>query len=480
MAALTELEKQNLVIDFRKVWNFVISESFCASMTRYFREKICFPPKAPKKRTSSRKKQVEAVYLAYDFVGDPTKEQQELFVQTFGCCRWYWNHALADWKKAGRIPTPASYKKDKEWLRIPDCLALSNVQLSLEAAVSDYLSGEKGKPRYKKKGMCRNAYTTNNHNQNRAIRLNKDFLILPKAGPVPVTIHRPVEPGGILKRVTVSQEPNGRWMFSVVVEYPVSGEEELLSRHLMNSIETSDTDALRVIGLDMSLPKLYIDSDGNTPSYTLTNSLGTQIVPFAKHYQALQDRIAKEQRKLSHMVKKSKNYQKQCTKIAKLHTKAKHQRHDFLRQMAIRLARAYDVIALEDLDLDGMKKALKFGKSVSDNGWGAFTQYLEESCRKTGSTVIRVDKWFPSSRKCHMCGYVNHELTLSDRTYVCPVCGNIMDRDAHAAVNIRDEALRILGELQVESEKNAVAREKERQRKLKDKQPLYNIGLQAA
>ena len=480
MAALTELEKQNLVIDFRKVWNFVISESFCASMTRYFREKICFPPKAPKKRTSSRKKQVEAVYLAYDFVGDPTKEQQELFVQTFGCCRWYWNHALADWKKAGRIPTPASYKKDKEWLRIPDCLALSNVQLSLEAAVSDYLSGEKGKPRYKKKGMCRNAYTTNNHNQNRAIRLNKDFLILPKAGPVPVTIHRPVEPGGILKRVTVSQEPNGRWMFSVVVEYPVSGEEELLSRHLMNSIETSDTDAIRVIGLDMSLPKLYIDSDGNTPSYTLTNSLGTQIVPFAKHYQALQDRIAKEQRKLSHMVKKSKNYQKQCTKIAKLHTKAKHQRHDFLRQMAIRLARAYDVIAIEDLDLAGMKKALKFGKSVSDNGWGAFTQYLEESCRKTGSTVIRVDKWFPSSRKCHMCGYVNHELTLSDRTYVCPVCGNTMDRDAHAAVNIRDEALRILGELQVESEKNAVAREKERQRKLKDKQPLYNIGLQAA
>ena len=127
-----------------------------------------------------------------------------------------------------------------------------------------------------------------------------------------------------------------------------------------------------------------------------------------------------------------------------------------------------------------MKKALKFGKSVSDNSWGAFTQYLEESCRKTGSVVIRVDKWFPSSRKCHMCGYVNHELTLSDRTYVCPVCGNTMDRDAHAAVNIRDEALRILGELQVESEKNAIAREKERQRKLKDKQPLYNIGLQAA
>lgn len=478
MAALTELQKQNLAIDFRKVWNDVISEPSCVSMTRYFRERICFPPKAPGKRTSSRKKKVEAVYLAYDFVGDPTKEQQELFRQTFGCCRWYWNHALSDWKKTGNIPTSASYKKDREWLRIPDSLALANVQLSLEAAVSDYLSGEKGRPRYKKKGLCRNAYTTNN--QNGTVRLGKDFLVLPKAGPVRVRIHRPVEPGGILKRVTVSQEPNGRWMFSVVVEYPVSGKEELLSRHLLESIDSGETDTIRAIGLDMSLPKLYIDSDGNTPSYTLTNNLGTQIIPFAKHYQALQDRIAREQRKLSHMVKKSKNYQKQCTKIAKLHAKAKHQRHDFLRQMAIRLARAYDVIAIEDLDLAGMKKALKFGKSVSDNSWGAFTQYLEESCRKTGSVVIRVDKWFPSSRKCHMCGYVNHELTLSDRTYVCPVCGNTMDRDAHAAVNIRDEALRILGELQVESEKNAIAREKERQRKLKDKQPLYNIGLQAA
>ena len=148
--------------------------------------------------------------------------------------------------------------------------------------------------------------------------------------------------------------------------------------------------------------------------------------------------------------------------------------------MAVRLARAYDVIAIEDLDLAGMKKALKFGKSVSDNGWGAFTQYLEESCRKTGSVVIRVDKWFPSSRKCHVCGYVNHELKLSDRTYVCPVCGNTMDRDAHAAVNIRDEALRIFAELRTESEKNAVLREQARQKKLKNKQPLYNIGLQAA
>lgn len=479
MAKLTAEQQQNIAVSSRKIWESIVSEPFCASLVRYYRERICFQPKKERKATSSRKKDVNAVYIAYDFLGDPTKEQQDLFLQTFGCCRWLWNRLCDDWKHTGVIHTPAFYKDDDHpWLSIPDSLALANVQINFERSVSDYHSGDKGEPLFKKKGCCRKAYKTNN--QNGTVRFEEDTLILPKAGAVKVIAHRPVAPGGIVKNVTVSQEPDGKWMFAVVVEYPVSVQEELLSHTLMQYRETGETDDIRVIGLDMSLPKLYIDSNGNTPSYTLTNNRGTQTIPFAKHYQALHDRIAREQRKLSHMVKKSKNCQKQCTKIAKLHAKAKHQRHDFLRQMAVRLAREYDVIAIEDLDLAGMKKALKFGKSVSDNAWGAFTQYLEESCRKTGSMVIRVDKWFPSSRKCHMCRYVNHELTLSDRTYVCPVCGNTMDRDAHAAVNIREEALRILAELQAESEKEAVAREKERQRKLKDKQPLYNIGLKAA
>lgn len=91
--------------------------------------------------------------------------------------------------------------------------------------------------------------------------------------------------------------------------------------------------------------------------------------------------------------------------------------------------------------------SLKYGKSVSDNGWGLFIQYLEEDCAKTGSLVIRVDKWFPSSKKCIHCGYIHHELMLKDRTYICPVCGHVMDRDEQAAVNIRKEALRIFNNI---------------------------------
>ena len=115
-----------------------------------------------------------------------------------------------------------------------------------------------------------------------------------------------------------------------------------------------------------------------------------------------------------------------------------------LTQMAVRIARAYDVVFIEDLDVSAMKKALRLGKSVSDIGWGYFTSVLERKCAERGAIVIRVSKWFPSSKTCRGCGYVKKDLSLSERTYVCPVCGNVMDRDEQAALNIDDEGMRIL------------------------------------
>ena len=157
-------------------------------------------------------------------------------------------------------------------------------------------------------------------------------------------------------------------------------------------------------------------------------------------------RIAKEQRRRSHMVKDSNNYSKQSEKIARLYAKAKHRREDFLHQIAVRLVRTYDVIAIEDLDMAAMKKALSLGKSVSDVGWGRFTAILEELCLKHGKILVRASRWYPSSKTCHHCGYKNDDLQLSDRVYVCPVCGNIMPRDKNAAINILEEGLRILKE----------------------------------
>ena len=146
------------------------------------------------------------------------------------------------------------------------------------------------------------------------------------------------------------------------------------------------------------------------------------------------------------MVKKSSNYARQCKKIAGLYAKTKHRRNDFLHQMACRLARDYDVIAVEDLNMAAMKRSLNFGRSVSDNAWGTFLTILEGQCKKYGHMLLFVSKWFPSTKTCLSCGYIHKEITMKDRTYICPSCGHVMDRDHQAAVNLREEALRIISE----------------------------------
>lgn len=358
-----------------------------------------------------------------------------------------WNRMLSDyklmWKLYGiSIPmTPADYKdvSGLEWLKDRDSMALANVQINLEKARSDYFAGKRGAPKRKKKHQCKNSYTTSCIRNN--IRIEDDRLRLPKInGLIKLSMHRPIKPNGTLKSVTVTHEPDGKWYFSILIEYPA--EEAELSDRLQKLFSSSDINVISGIGLDMSVPFLYIDSSGNKPSYELNG----KEIKFIKQYRKLEKRIAKEQRRRSHMVKDSNNYNKQSEKIARLHAKAKHRREDFLHQIAVRLARTYDVIAIEDLDIKAMKNALSLGKSVSDVGWGRFTAILEELCLKYGKILVRASRWYPSSKTCHHCGYKNDDLRLSDRVYVCPVCGNIMPRDKNAAINILEEGLRTIKE----------------------------------
>lgn len=126
----------------------------------------------------------------------------------------------------------------------------------------------------------------------------------------------------------------------------------------------------------------------------------------------------------------------------------KHQRSDRLHKLSCMLTDTYDLITFEDLDMAAMKKSMHFGKSASDNGWGMFVDMLLYKAARKGKLVLFVSKWFPSSKTCHACGHVHKELQLSDRTYECPVCGHVMDRDEQAAKNIDEEGLRIYRQLQ--------------------------------
>ena len=411
--------------------------------------RFVIPSKRPsgKKSFSKRVAKCDTVFVAYRFCGHPTEEQASDLNQNIGASRFMWNRMLSDyklmWKMYGiSIPmTPADYKdvSGLEWLNDRDSLALANVQLNLEKARNDYFAGERGAPKRKKKHQCKDSYTTNRVGKN--IRIEDGGLRLPKInGLIELSIHRPIKPDGTLKSVTVTHEPDGKWYFSILIEYPA--EEVELSDGLQKFFTSGDINAISGIGLDMSVPFLYIDSSGNKPSYELNG----REIKFVKQYRKLEKRIAKEQRRRSHMVKDSNNYNKQSEKIARLHAKAKHRREDFLHQIAVRLVRTYDVIAIEDLDIAAMKKALSLGKSVSDVGWGRFTAILEELCLKYGKILVRINRWYPSSKTCHHCGYKNDDLQLSDRIYVCPVCGNVMPRDKNAAINIFEEGLRILKE----------------------------------
>ena len=371
---------------------------------------------------------------AYKFRLYPDGEQAELFQKTFGCCRFLYNHMLADktemYEKTGKMKrlTPAGYKKDHPWLKEVDSLALANVQLHLESAYKKYFSQEKaGHPKFKSKHRSRKSYTTNVVNGN--IRIVGGKLRLPKAGYVKIRCHREIPEDYVLKSVTVSMEPSGKYYAALLYEYPVSenqaGGKNMAARERAGTGGTPD-----VLGIDFAMQGMAVFSDGSRAGYPM-------------YYRKAQERISREQRKLSHCRKGSRNYGKQKRILAKCYEKVRNQRKDYLHKLSRKIADGHDAAAVEDIDMKGMSRCLKFGKSVMDDSYGAFRNMLGYKLKDQGKELVVVGRFFPSSRMCSRCGHVKKELRLDERIYRCG-CGNCMDRDVNAAVNIREEGRRIL------------------------------------
>ena len=186
------------------------------------------------------------------------------------------------------------------------------------------------------------------------------------------------------------------------------------------------------LGLDFSMHELYRDSNGNEPAYP-------------GYYRKAEKKLAKEQRKLSRMQKGSKNRDKQRIRVAKLHEKVSNQRKDFLHKQSRQITNACDCVCIEDLDMKAMSQSLNFGKSVMDNGWGMFTAFLKYKLEEQGKRLVKVDRFFASSQICNICGYKNPEMkNLAVRAWDCPQCGKHHDRDVNAAINIRNEGMRLV------------------------------------
>ena len=363
--------------------------------------------------------------IAYRYRAYPDEAQAILLSKTFGCARFIWNQMLCDimayYEKEHKAlyPTPAQYKKNHEWLKEVDSLALANVQLHLEAAYRKFFADKKaGFPKFKSRHRSRKSYTTNVVNGN--IRLKDGRLRLPKAGEVKIRRHREIPEGYVLKSVTVSMDRSGKYFASLLYEYPASE----------NQAAGKDRKEADILGIDFAMRGMAVFSDGSRAEYPM-------------YYRKAQERLAREQRKLSRCKKGSSNREKQKRKLARCHEKVRNQRRDYLHKLSRRIADRYDAVSVEDIDMKAMSQCLQFGKSVMDDSYGAFRDMLRYKLEEQGKELVKVDRFFPSSKMCSRCWNVKKELRLDERIYRCG-CGNCMDRDVNAAVNIREEGRRLL------------------------------------
>lgn len=349
---------------------------------------------------------------AYKYRLYPTKQQAEFFNQTFGCVRFIYNWGLdqkiSGYKNTGKSPnyfdlavSLPQMKKQFPWLKTAPANTLQQSLRHLDNAYTNFFHRRAGFPKYKSKKHSKPAFTETD-----SIAVLENHIKLPKVKLVKAIIHRP--PLGELKSIVVSKTKTGKYFASCLFEDGKDIPEKL-------PVENA-------IGIDLGIKTFATLSDGTK-------------IPNPKFFNRSQARLKTLQRRASRTQKGSNRSKVAYLKVAKQYEKISNQRANFLHSVSKKLVVENQYIAIEDLNIGGMLKNHKLAKHIQDASWSKFVEMLTYKSEWYGTTLVKIGRFEPSTKKCD-CGYINNMLTLSDRTWVCPECGTLHDRDIHAAKNI--------------------------------------------
>jgi len=353
---------------------------------------------------------------AYKYRFYPNDEQKQMLARTFGCCRYVYNWALRDrtdayYKRGERLSYEDTaqrlvlLKKQEEtsWLDEVSSVPLQQALRNLDRAFRNFFEGRAHYPTFKKKRHQQSATYASN-----ALNWDGKSLTLAKMDePLAIVWHRPLPDGCKPSSVTLTKDEAERYFVSIVVEEDIK------------ALEVTP----KMVGLDLGLKSMVIESSGQThgnPKF------------FAKD----EKKLAKAQRRLAKKKKGSKNRAKARLKVARLHKKIADRRRDYQHKLSTKIIRENQVVCIESLQVKNMVKNHSLAKAISDVGWSEFVRQLEYKAEWYGRTLVKIDKWYPSSKRCFDCGHILDSLTLDVRAWTCPECGVHHDRDINAAKNI--------------------------------------------
>lgn len=382
----------------------------------------------------------------------PTQEQKTFLNKSLGLSRFFYNYLLnekmefykneiepikedaklkSEKYKSFKATTKKQFKEKFDFAKECSDDCLNSTERNLQSAFNNFFKslnksrkGKQGFPKFRSKKQHKDSYTEC-HVKKNAFDFHNRRINISKCTPIYFK-HREKLPKWYsenceLKSITISKNSCGEYWASLLFELPnFNADSKPISEN-------------QSIGLDWSPSEFYIDSEchsGKDYGYEPQKQ---------KHHKQL----TKLQRRLIRKTKGSKNYEKARIKVAKLEKHIADSRKWWIENESLRLTKNYSTIGIEDLNLQGIAKFLRNAKNVTDCGYGNFITRLQQKGEEQGTSVVKVDRYFPSSQLCHCCGYQNHNLKLSDREWICPSCGEHHIRDVNASINLKNEALNI-------------------------------------